>query len=297
MNTNPLFKNTLYKKRIEIEETKINLVSDITNYDNYNDNHENNNDNKNNNNNNNNNNKYNKDVKNNIEGLKKFIINQRKQLKNYIKNNPMFAKTLEPYKIKETENRDIPEIIKLMINGSKIANVGPTATLAGTIAELSLDYLIEQGANYSIIDNGGDIAFLNNYKKEKVVFGIYAGNSPLSGEIGFEFKFKKKNQKFGVCSSSASVGYSISYGRSDCVTVIANQASVADGLATSIANDVNGKKDEDAVENGLITAEKFEEHYIGALIIVGESVGTIGKLPKIIETKNNDININFEDKF
>lgn len=292
MNVNPLFKNTLYKKRIEIEETKINLVTDIINCNNnyndnyndfYNDNYTDKNDNKN--------------TKDNIKSLENFIISQREQLKNYMKHNPLFVKTLEPYRIKESEKTHrIPKIIKLMINGSKIANVGPTATLAGTIAELSLDYLVEQGSNYSIIDNGGDIAFLNNHNSEKVLFGIYAGTSPLSGEIGFEFKFKKKNQKFGVCSSSASVGYSISYGRSDCVTVIANQASVADGLATSIANNVNGKKDEDAVENGLIAAEKFKEHYAGTLIIVGESVGTIGKLPKIVETKNNDININFEDE-
>ncbi|WP_225370650.1 hypothetical protein [Methanobrevibacter arboriphilus] len=46
-----------------------------------------------------------------------------------------------------------------MIEGSNIANVGPTATLAGTIAELSLDYLIKNDSNYSILDNGGDIAF------------------------------------------------------------------------------------------------------------------------------------------
>jgi len=246
----------LFKKRIDIGETKINLISDIntTNF------------------------------KSERENLENFIISQRNQLKEYIINKPLFAKTLTPYSIKKSENKNnLPKIIDLMVKGSKIANVGPTATLAGTIAELSLEYLIKNGSNYSIIDNGGDIAFLNNYMKKNVVFGIYAGTSPLSGKIGFEFKFTKKNQKFGVCSSSASVGYSISYGRSDCVTVIANQASIADGLATSIANNVNGKLDEDAVENGLLAAEEFREHFIGTLIIVGESIGTLGKLPKIVE--------------
>ncbi|MBZ9571292.1 UPF0280 family protein [Methanobrevibacter sp. TMH8] len=289
MSIDTLFKNMLYKKRIEIEETKINLVSDInTGNSNYNEKEKSNNkkilD----------NGKIidNNGILENKESLENFIIKERNHVKQYIKNNPLFAKTLKPYKIKKDENIDeIPEIIKLMVNGSKIANVGPTATLAGTIAELSLDYLVEKGSNYSIIDNGGDIAFLNNYNKEKVIFGIYAGKSPLSGKIGFEFDFKKKNQKFGVCSSSGSVGYSLSYGRSDSVTIISNQASISDGLATSIGNEVNGKKDEDAVENGLIAAEKFKEHYTGALIIVGESVGTIGKLPKIVETENK-MNLN-----
>jgi len=263
----------LFKKRITIEETKINLVSDIdiTN-DKINNNYE----------------KY------NPYNLNDFVKIQRNQLKKYISENPLFAKTLTPYT--PNKSKKIPEIIKLMINGSKIANVGPTATLAGTIAELSLDYLIKCESNYSIVDNGGDIAFTNNYNGKKVVFGIYAGESPLSGNIGLEFKFKKKNQKFGVCSSSASVGYSISYGRSDSVTVITNQASIADGLASAIGNNVNGKLDEDAVENGLLVAEEYRKHFIGALIIVGESIGTIGKVPKIIETESTEINNNIKDK-
>lgn len=283
----------IFKRKLRVEETNLNVLSDIdinSNFNNFN-NDNSSDDNKDNNGDKENNNYYIK--KNN---LYEFILNQRNQIKKYMVNNPFFAKTLKPYKIDNSKNAlEIPKAIELMVNGSKIANVGPTATLAGTIAELSIDYLIKNGSNYSIIDNGGDIAFLNNYNKEKIVFGIYAGNSPLSGKIGFEFKFKKKDQKLGVCSSSASVGYSISYGRSDCVTIIANQASIADGLATSIANDVNGKKDEDAVENGLNTAEQYKKNFIGALIIVGETIGTIGKLPKIIETQNTGINKDFED--
>ncbi|RBQ22763.1 hypothetical protein ALNOE001_15490 [Candidatus Methanobinarius endosymbioticus] len=109
-------------------------------------------------------------------------------------------------------------------------------------------------------------------------------------------EFKPKSQSIGVCTSSGSVGYSISYGRSDCVTVIAKEASVADGLATSIGNKVNGKLDSDAVENGIVYAKKFKNHFIGALIIVGESIGTIGKLPKIVETNNDYISNDFEEK-
>ena len=282
MNIRPLF-----KKKIIIEETILNLVSDI-NTDDIDNNIYNNID----------NNGYNN------ENLENFIINERNQLKTYMKEHPLFAKTLRPYKIKQKEGREkkerdeyhskTPEIVELMINGSNIANVGPTATLAGTIAELSLDYLIKCGSNYSIVDNGGDIAFLNNCSRKKIVFGIYAGNSPFSGNIGLEFKFKKKNQRFGVCTSSASVGYSISYGRSDGVTVISNQASVADGLASAIGNKVNGKLDKDAVENGLTAAEKYREHFIGALIIVGESIGTIGKVPKIVAIDNDNILANYD---
>lgn len=252
-----------FTEMISIGETKMNVISDID-----------------------------------IEKLKLngFIRQQRNELKDYINQNPLFAKTLTPYKIKskqtnkqnETNKPIIPEIVKKMINGSNIADVGPSATLAGTIVELSLNYLIKNGSKYSILDNGGDIGLLNNNLDKKVIFGIYAGNSPLSGKIGMEFK-PKKNQALGVCTSSGSVGYSISYGRSDCVTVISNQASIADGLATSIGNKINGKLDSDAVKNGLAFAEEFKDHFIGALIIVGESLGTIGKLPKIVETNDKSI--------
>ncbi|WP_297898374.1 UPF0280 family protein [uncultured Methanobrevibacter sp.] len=254
---------SIFKKKISIEETKMNVVSDI-------------------------------DSEN--VNLNNFIVTQRNILKKYIANNPLFFKTLRPYKPKNQDISSNPKIIRKMIEGSKIANVGPTATLAGTIAELSLDYLTKNNSNYSILENGGDIAFLNNYPEKKVIFGIYAGESPLSGEIGFEFKYKSKNEKMGICTSSGSVGYSISYGRSDCVTVISKNACIADGLATSIGNNVNGVLDQDAVENGLSAAEEFREHFIGALIIVGESIGTIGKLPKIVETNNEFISNDFEEK-
>jgi ApbE superfamily uncharacterized protein (UPF0280 family) len=254
-------KQEIFKKRISIEETKMNVISDID-----------------------------------IEKFKlnNFIKQQRNELKEYINQNPLFAKALSPYKT-ETNNSTLPEIIQKMISGANIANVGPTATLAGTIAEISLDYLIKNGSSYSILDNGGDIAFLNNNLDKKIIFGIYAGDSVLSGKIGMEFK-PKKHKSLGVCSSSGSVGYSLSYGRSDCVTVIANKASIADGLATSIGNKVNGKLDLDAVENGLAFAEEFKDHFIGALIIVGESLGTIGKIPKIVKTNDKYLLNDFKNK-
>jgi len=271
----------LFKRKLNIEETKLNIVSDININTSFNDN------------------KNGNFIKRNYakNKLDDFITYQRNELKDYIINNPLFAKTLTPYNSNKSESTNlIPKIVNLMINSSNIANVGPTATIAGTIAELSLEYLMEQGSKYAIVENGGDIAFLNDYSDKKIICGIYAGKSPLTGKIGLEFKSKKKNCPLGVCSSSASVGYSISYGRSDCVTIIANQASVADGLATSIGNKVNGKLDSDAIENGLTTAEEFREHFIGALIIVKESFGTIGKLPKIVETNNEDVLNNFEEE-
>ena len=47
------------------------------------------------------------------------------------------------------------------------------ATVAGSIAGLSLDYLISLGSIDSIVENGGDIALINS---KKVLCGIYSNN-------------------------------------------------------------------------------------------------------------------------
>lgn len=248
--------NKIFKEKLSIDETQLNLVTDIEN-----------------------------------NNLNEFITKNRNELKKYILNHPNFLKSLKPV----PEGKNSPKIAKIMIEASKISNVGPMAAIAGSISEISMNFLVKKGSNYSIVDNGGDIAFINKKKNKKVICGIYAGKSPLSGKIAFEFN----NYKYpiGICSSSGTVGFSLSYGRSDCVTIIAKKSSIADSLATAIGNDVNGKTDNEAVERGLLTADKFKEYFIGGLIIVGEAIGTIGKLPKIVENKDEAIFNDFKDKY
>jgi len=237
--------NKIFNEKLSIDETQINIVTDIENHK-----------------------------------LKEFIIKNRNELKKYIQTHPTFLKSLKPV----NEEVETPSLAKLMIKASKIANVGPMAAIAGSISEISVDYFVRQNSKFSIVDNGGDISFINKKNNEKVICGIYAGKSPLNGKLALEFK--NYPYPMGICSSSGTVGFSLSYGRSDCVSIIAEKSSVADAIATAVANEVNGKTDEDAVENGLLAAENFKKNFIGALIIVGESIGTIGKLPKIIENPN-----------
>lgn len=260
---------------INIEETNINLISDIIS-------------------------NVNKQNSYEIKELEKYILNIRRELKKYIIKNPIFLSSLEPinhiiYNTSKSINDSkikMPDIIKLMCKSSEIANVGPMASVAGSISELTLDYLIEKGSNYSIINNRGDIAIIN--KNKSVICGIYSGNAIISsnndkrlGNIGF--KIKKRKSAIGIASSSGKIGHSISFGDSDAVTIISKKASISDGLATSIANDVKGINSEEAIQNGLESAEKFKEHFIGALVIKGNSIGTIGKLPEIVATKEFDI--------
>ena len=98
-------------------------------------------------------------------------------------------------------------------------------------------------------------------------------------------QLKKRKIPLGICTSSGKIGHSISFGESDSVTVISKSPSLADGLATRIANDVAGEDSEDKVANALETAENYREYYNGVLIISDENVGTVGKLPKIVESE------------
>jgi len=206
--------------------------------------------------------------------LASFILKQREELKSYIRMHNEFQTSLEPIII-----NDGPSIVKMMGKAGTIAGVGPMAAVAGTISQLSLNFLLEKNARYVVVDNGGDVALKTN---KDVIMGLYAGQSSLSGRIGF--KIKNKRTPLGICTSSGTVGHSISFGQADSVTVFAPESSVADALATSIANHATGEKEEELVENCLGKAEEIREFFSGVLVVVGESAGTVGKIPQLVET-------------
>jgi hypothetical protein len=206
--------------------------------------------------------------------LTNFITKIRYDLKSYIKLHPEFLSSLDPLSVEKG-----PSLVKEMARASKIAGVGPMAAVAGTIAQFCLNYLLDQGSRYTIVDNGGDVALKTN---RDVTVGLFAGESSLSGRLGF--RVKHHLTPLGICTSSGTVGHSISFGRSDSVTVFASKASVADALATSLGNYAIGEGDGDAVQNCLNQAEEYREYFRGVMVIVGESAGTIGKVPKMVET-------------
>ncbi|WP_296888700.1 UPF0280 family protein [uncultured Methanobrevibacter sp.] len=213
--------------------------------------------------------------------LKQYIFKIRQELKRYIAKNPDFLLSIEALKY-NSENLD--EIVLKMYESSSKADVGPMACVAGTISEMGLDFLIDNGSTYSIVENGGDIALVND---EDVLCGIYSNNEILGNNIAFKIRSRKK--PLGICTSSGKIGHSISFGSSDSVTVISKSPSLADGLATRIANEVNGENSEDKVSNALECGENYKEFFDGVLIISDENVGTIGKLPKIVESDEFNI--------
>jgi hypothetical protein len=122
--------------------------------------------------------------------------------------------------------------------------VGPMASVAGTIAELALEAMIENGAEYGIVENGGDIAIFTD---EDVRVGLYTGKSEGLCMI-------VPPTKIGICTSSGTLGHSISFGGADAATVISKSVAVADAGATLLGNSVR-----ENISNVFYELEKRDE--------------------------------------
>jgi ApbE superfamily uncharacterized protein (UPF0280 family) len=120
-----------------------------------------------------------------------------------------------------------------------------------------------------IVENGGDIYLATS--KERIV-GIYAGHSPLSLKIGI--LIKPEEAPLGICTSSGTVGHSLSFGKADAVCIISKSAALADAAATSVGNVIQERKD---IEKGLERGNAIEG-VLGMLIIIGEKMGVWGKV-------------------
>jgi len=191
------------------------------------------------------------------------------ELERYLQEEPFFLSSYEPLKA----GKNSPEIVRIMALAAEQVGVGPMAAVAGTFAELLGRYLLKEGASEAIVENGGDI-FLQ-LRKERLV-GIYAGSSEFSNKIAL--KVKSESAPLGICTSSGSVGHSISLGKADSVTVVAESCPLADAAATAIANQVKGNK---GIQKGIEAAGKIKGIQ-GALIIKGKELGTWGILPEIV---------------
>lgn len=198
------------------------------------------------------------------EEAKKLVFEQRGYIEAYIRTYPDFCTSLSPWR----PDGPAPSIIADMIRAGQIAGVGPMAAIAGAIAEHVGRGLL----NYTdqvIVENGGDV-FIKT--KEPLTVGIFAGKSPLSLQLGIRLDGSPK--PMAVCTSSGTVGHSLSLGDADAVCVIADSCSIADAAATSIGNRIRSPAD---IE--LAIAEGKRMDFIrGIVIIIDEKIGIWGDL-------------------
>jgi len=159
------------------------------------------------------------------------IIYYRTQLEDYLQIDPFFRLTLEPHLVRP----DAPPVALMMARAANTAGVGPMSAVAGAFAELvgkDLLKLVKQ----VIVENGGDI-FLQMAKPVKVA--VLAGNSPLRVAL----ELPARAAPYGVCTSSGTVGPSLSLGKADASVIISASAALADAAATAAGNRVQAIAD------------------------------------------------------
>jgi ApbE superfamily uncharacterized protein (UPF0280 family) len=193
----------------------------------------------------------------------------RSFLESYITAHREFLTSLTPV----VHDEWAPEIVREMMRASAKAGVGPMAAVAGAMAEhVGRDLLLH--TRNVIIENGGDI-YLNSKKDLRV--GLFAGRSPLNGRVSI--KVRKEEMPLGVCTSSGTVGHSLSFGCTDACCVKSGSAALADAAATAIGNIIKSKKD---IQNGLKTGMGIEG-VLGIVIIIGDQLGVVGDIELVKE--------------
>jgi ApbE superfamily uncharacterized protein (UPF0280 family) len=219
-----------------------------------------------------------------IEIAKEEVRQRRRDLERFVRWHPYFLVTLESYKggesgvSSESEKGQMPEIVRRMIGSSEKFGIGPMAAVAGTLAELAVEAMRDAGANYAMVDNGGDVALICD---REVLVGIYAGESPFSQIIAL--KVKPSSSLVGICTSSGTVGHSISFGNADAATVISHSASLSDAAATALGNAVT---DADAIPKAFRVISHVDE-IEGALIIYKDKLAMWGQIPEIVRLERN----------
>ena len=208
-----------------------------------------------------------------IETAKTSIKNNRKQLENYIKKHPNFLHSLEPMDV-----QDGPEIVQLMTKASLKANVGPMAAVAGVLADLAVQNMVNIGCEVAVVENGGEVSAISN---QPIDIAFVAGNESLSREMGFRLK----TFPAGVATSSGRFSHAFSFGDAEAVTIFAVDAALADAAATAVANLIMGDDIQGVIRQGIDKALKIDG-VNGVFILYRDVVGKAGQIPELIKVNS-----------
>jgi ApbE superfamily uncharacterized protein (UPF0280 family) len=211
-----------------------------------------------------------------IPVAEKAIHEARFQIESYISQHPYFGTSHEPVEV----GSGAPDIIKRMAEASQQVGVGPMASVAGAIAEYTVKQMIAAGASHAIFDNGGDIAM---YLEYPIIAGIYTGSRGLNG-LGL--RITQTKTILGLCTSSATVGHSLSYGKTDASIIYSEDVILADAAATALGNAVS-QKDTRLIESSL--NKIMIDGIKGAMVTIEDTIGVCGHLPELVRA-----NVDFE---
>ncbi len=160
-----------------------------------------------------------------------FLVDLRRQMDAYLLMDPAYKAALTPY----DAGLEAPGILKEMSRISHKTGIGPMSAVAGAVAKHVADFL---GTKEVIVENGGDI-----YASvaEDMDISVFAGQSPLSEKVGLHIPAAAF--PCGICTSSGTVGPSLSLGRADAMMIVCQDVLLADSYATAMANRIKTVND------------------------------------------------------
>jgi len=198
-----------------------------------------------------------------------ILLAERRDIEEQIAIDPLFRHSLLPLPIRSQK-----KVVQSMADSAALAGVGPFAAVAGAIADRIGQGLAELEDDV-VVENGGDVYVRAASKPVNVA--IFAGDSGFSKKLAF--RVLPSSAPLGICTSSGTVGHSLSFGDADAATIIADSASLADAVATATCNRVHCDADIEAALKFALGVPGVH----GALIIRKEKIGIAGKLPQIVE--------------
>ena len=200
-----------------------------------------------------------------------IVRSLRGDLKLWIALHPEFRISLTPVPVPKSA----PPIVWAMAAAAAIMGVGPFAAVAGAVAQAVAKYLagllMARGLPREVIvENGGDIYICS--EKSRVIALLSDPENPA--QLGL--RLDKADFPLAVCSSSALIGPSLSFGQSDLAMVRARDGALADAAATAYGNML---KDSSCIAETLRRAEGDAPKGIeGVFVQCGGQVGIWGRL-------------------
>lgn len=189
----------------------------------------------------------------------------RGDLEGYAERHEGFRQALSPL----APRRDAPEVVRRMCEAARLWNVGPMAAVAGAFAQMVGEDLLRY-VDEVIVENGGDI-FVATQKTRNIA--IFAGeHSPFEDKI--TVRVRPSAGIRGVCTSSGTVGPSLSFGSADAVTAFAQSAAQADAAATAIANRIGSPRDLATV----VEAEKKRGALMALVVVIEDKMAVFGDI-------------------
>jgi ApbE superfamily uncharacterized protein (UPF0280 family) len=94
-------------------------------------------------------------------------------------------------------------------------------------------------------------------------------------QVGVKINSEKKPA--AVCTSSGTLGHSLSFGQADAVCVVADSCALADAAGTSIGNLIQSPDD---IDVAIGSGKRFGD-IKGIVIIAGDKIGAWGDLELI----------------